>query len=362
MAVRLDTNPLWILLHAWPPEFNRYVLRDMGVNVALYVPVGVTGLLAFRRFSKPAVSIGLAIASGAVLSACIEMTQLFVPTRDCSALDLTTNTLGTLLGVVLVVGLESIFPQGRANVTRKPIDRAALTLLICWVLWLWFPLMPVLGRTALSHKLSHVLRASSLDVVALLSAAMVWFAAGSLLHAARLRPAQKFVAISVSLIPAQLFVLERQPALMDLAGAIVGVVLFATCWPHRKARGSLYLKIQAGVFLATIAIRGLAPFRFLPVAGPFVWVPFGGLLVSDAQVGLEVLSEKLFWYGTAIWLLRIAGVRSRYAIAIVATVLLCIEIAQTHLPGRVAEITDPLMAIFVGSGLALVSRRREPVV
>jgi len=46
------------------------------------------------------------------------------------------------------------------------------------------------------------------------------------------------------------------------------------------------------------------------------------------------------------------------ATALVAALLLAVELAQTHLPGHVAEITDPLIAIFASFALAMVTRQR----
>lgn len=41
----------------------------------------------------------------------------------------------------------------------------------------------------------------------------------------------------------------------------------------------------------------------------------------------------MFYYGTAIWLLRAAGVRLVLSVILVAAVLASIEILQIHLPG-----------------------------
>ena len=65
--------------------------------------------------------------------------------------------------------------------------------------------------------------------------------------------------------------------------------------------------------------------------------------------------EKIFWYTSAVWLLA-SVMRLRYAIAVVAAVLAAIEIAQMRLPGRVAESTDPILAILMGFVLFILSR------
>jgi hypothetical protein len=139
-----------------------------------------------------------------------------------------------------------------------------------------------------------------------------------------------------------------------LAGAAIGAACFALLWACRKAH--IYGSLTAWTFLGVIAVRGLTPFQFSPTAAPFSWIPFSGFLNMNWQAGIQVIAEKFFWYGTAIWLLRTSGMRIRTATALVAAILLGIEIAQTRLPGHVAEITDPLFAVFAGCAIVVMAR------
>ena len=69
--------------------------------------------------------------------------------------------------------------------------------------------------------------------------------------------------------------------------------------------------------------------------------------------------RKCFWYGSAIWLLRAAGWRLVRAAVAVALLLGAIEVIQIHLPGRVAEITDPLLALILAVILGLSERSQN---
>jgi hypothetical protein len=60
-----------------------------------------------------------------------------------------------------------------------------------------------------------------------------------------------------------------------------------------------------------------------------------------------------------VWLLRSAGAGIASAAALVAIVLAAIEGLQTHLIGRTAEITDPLIAIIMTFGFAMLYRERR---
>jgi hypothetical protein len=83
--------------------------------------------------------------------------------------------------------------------------------------------------------------------------------------------------------------------------------------------------------------------------------PCHRFLNMEWQPGIQEMAQKTFWYGAAIWLMRGSGLGSRAAIGIVAATLLLIEIAQTHIPGHTAEITDPLWAVFVGRALQIIA-------
>jgi VanZ family protein len=365
--VSLPANPLSILLNSWPADLNRFIFRDVVVNVALYVPAGLTGHLAFRRYGRMWLSLAAPVLICTVWSATIEMVQLFVPGRNTSALDLSTNVIGAMVGVVLAIVLEDVLvlrhARGAAVQSRrqaKAPDRSAVALLFCWLSWLWFPLFPILGHTVLLPKVDLFLHAPYGQPVPFLSAMMAWVAAGNLLQAAALRPARRWMAISVVLIPAQVFIVDRQPVAAAFAGAIAGVLIFTFLWPLRKTHCGAYRKITAWAFLAVIVFRGLAPFHFSAVAVPFEWIPFSGFLNMNWQSGIQVIAEKFFWYGTAIWLMRRSGMRSVPATALIAAVLLGIELTQTHLPGHVAEITDPLWAIFTSAAMVAIARDAKP--
>jgi hypothetical protein len=215
----------------------------------------------------------------------------------------------------------------------------------------FFPLFPVSGRYVLSHKLAVFERSRAIEPVPLVSAAASWFAAGLLITAAGARVSRGWFFLTLLAVPWQFFIVERQPLPSLLLGAVAGVVLFAV-W-HRDTAPT---KVQAGLFLAVVAVRGLSPFQFATGSAEFSWVPFGATLSGDWQSAFRVLIEKVFYYGTAIWLLRAAGVRLVRSVILVAAVLAFIEVVQIHLPGRTPEITDPILAILVGFALAMLLR------
>ena len=113
---------------------------------------------------------------------------------------------------------------------------------------------------------------------------------------------------------------------------------------------------MGGLIVLLLILRGLVPYHWSSVANPFSWVPFRGSLAANRDSGLLTLFQKCFWYGSAVWLLRAAGWRLARAAVVMALLLGAIEVIQIHLPGRVAEITDPLLALIMATSLGLLDR------
>jgi VanZ family protein len=320
------------------------------VNIAIYVPLGFTAHLAFRnvrlrffRFYGP-------VMLGVLLSTSVELAQLYTPNRDTSLLDLITNVAGAALGTVMATLFQRMAVGRPKHAWLVPADRGALMLVFCRAAWLVFPMFPIYGHHELVRKLLVFAHSPVFAPVAILSAAALWYVTGLLLIAAGIRHAPQLVALSILAIPAQFVIVDRQPVIGDLLGAILGFALFA--W---RSHSKPVTKTEAWSFVAVIVIRGLAPFQFTPVSAPFTWTPFGGMLAADWQFGVLVMLEKIFWYTTAVWMLA-SVMRLRCAIGAVTVVLAAIELAQMRLPGRVAESTDPILAILMGFVLFILFR------
>jgi len=70
-------------------------------NVAMFVPLGVLLPIALQREDRRALI--LTVLAGGLLSAAIELSQMLIPGRVSDMKDIVTNTLGALVGVLLVV-------------------------------------------------------------------------------------------------------------------------------------------------------------------------------------------------------------------------------------------------------------------
>jgi VanZ family protein len=341
-AVTLPASPIYLLLHSWHLTGGRRFIADVAVNVAIYVPLGMSAFLTFRkaRYIAP-------VAIGAALSAFVEMTQLYIPGRVCSSFDLLDNIIGSAIGVLLgLIFQETVDPfRFRDNGTPDP---SAVALLYCWLASLLFPFLPETSLRIWFHKTALSLHGAG--AVGLLSIAATWYAAYWLLRGAGFR--REWWLVSIILIPAQIFIASRQPYLPSMLLVFAVAPLIAMVFHKNLQRPGAF------AFLAIIIIRGLAPFHFDPQSQPFLWTPFAGYLGMDWQPGIRIFLEKLFYYGASIWLLRDSGVKWLPATGVVGAVLAIIELIQTHIPGRTPEITDPLLALLLGLGLMSLTRKQ----
>jgi hypothetical protein len=75
--------------------------QDVIINIAGFMPLGFCFLSYFSSVRKVQHPVAAVIFLGFSLSFAIETTQWFLPTRDSDTTDVMTNTLGTVLGVLV---------------------------------------------------------------------------------------------------------------------------------------------------------------------------------------------------------------------------------------------------------------------
>lgn len=80
---------------------TRSYWKNVGINVVGFIPLGFFFYAYFSQLRKFGNCAVLTIALGFTVSLTIEVLQSFLPTRDSGMTDLCTNTLGTLIGVML---------------------------------------------------------------------------------------------------------------------------------------------------------------------------------------------------------------------------------------------------------------------
>ncbi|MBZ5726901.1 MAG: VanZ family protein [Acidobacteriia bacterium] len=359
-ATALSAGPLFILLHSWPSHIDRFLLRDILVNIAIYMPLGMFGLLAFagEGAAHGARAVAATVLLALALSASMEMLQVFDDSRECALSDVATNVAGACLGAAL--GAMYRRSLGRA-LSRLEGGRlfhvsSAMLLLYCWAAYQVFPLFPALGRAQLKAHVRFLLAADSFQAIDFLCSLAAWMAAACLLEGLLgAAPVRKILPLFLALLPLRLAIAGRTIGAAELAGALAAWGAWSFWLAHRRRRA----QILAALFFVLLAVRGLATSPLAASPQPFSWIPFAAALAANWISVVAILLLKTYWYGAAIWLCREAGARFILAIAVVAAWLAAIEFLQRWLPAHVPEITDPLMAILLGAVLWLAERHHQ---
>jgi len=351
---QLAASPLWVLIHSWPTGIDRFLVRDVAVNLSIYVPVGVFGFLALRQTLRTAFAVTVTVLFALALSSGIEMTQLFDDSRDCSGFDVVCNVSGAGLGVALGCIYQDWLKRflARAETAKLLHLSGAVLLFYTWLAYQAFPLFPVLSRTRLAEEFRNLFAEVSVSPLETFTYFVEWLVAARLLESVLgAERTRRFFPLLLLVLPGKLLIAGRTVSWSELAGAGLAYICsyFLSGYPRRAA-------LVAGLIVSLLILRGLAPYHWSSIANPFSWIPFSGFLAADREFGMLTFLRKCFWYGSAVWLLRMSGWRLARAAVAVALLLGTIEVIQIHLPGRVAEITDPSLAMILATGLGLLDR------
>jgi pimeloyl-ACP methyl ester carboxylesterase len=191
-----------------------------------------------------------------------------------------------------------------------------------------------------------------------LSGSARWFASYLLLAALlrQLLKRQRFwsaccIVVASSLAAQVLFVLHRLEPDECLGALVAALVIGLACRNAEKVPARLIWWLV----LAGNVVYALAPFNFSSNAQAFNWLPFAGVLEANVPAGFFRLTAKLYLYTGLLWLAERAGAplfRATFTLFAVAL----LELLQQLLPGRVAELNDPLLVLL---SAALLARSRE---
>ncbi len=104
-------HPLQKIILEWPTKEQLKRLsfyQDVAVNILGFIPLGFFFVLWLRRFTRQSfLRAGIAtLVLGTGISLAIELTQVYLPSRNSQASDLACNILGTLIGIGLARGAK----------------------------------------------------------------------------------------------------------------------------------------------------------------------------------------------------------------------------------------------------------------
>jgi VanZ family protein len=347
-------GPLEHLLQSWAETPGR---GDFIANIFFYLPLGFFGSLAVAGSGRTPRRILLVTLTGALLSTTMELAQYYIAERVSAADDVYANLIGTLLGAIVgnfagrdFLGLP--FREMAAN-------RAPCLLLGLWLAYRLYPYVPTIDLHKYWDALKPVVfhpRPTGYD---LFRYTAIWLTVGSLIEAVggRRRGWLHFPLFISAVLAAKVVIIGKALSAAEIAGAAVALAVWFLLAVSVSAR--IRAAATALLFSAYIVAERLEPFQFSAYGRAFGWIPFHSFLYGSVEVNITSFLEKAFLYGALIWLLDKTGLRSGVSTILVVILLFATSLAETYLPGRSAEITDALMALLIGTIIAIVKTPTE---
>jgi VanZ family protein len=340
-----------VLLSTWRVPTSR---GDIISNILLYIPLGIFAVNAFAGPRGPRVV--LATLVGLIICTAVELIQFYEIARNSTMSDIYCNTTGTLLGaiagVVLHRGVKLPFV---GHVAWQPFP---VLLLVSWGGYRLYPYVPAIDLQKYKDAIKPLIYAPTLTATDLYRHTATWLVLAVLLEA--LFGADRRRILFILLVPAVLFarilVVGTVLSPAEVAGGALALLLWLAVLSHVPLRAGFV----ALLFIGVVVIQSLAPFQFQSTARAFGWIPFLSFMRGSMEVNALVMFEKVFTYGSLLWLLVRAGFNLGVATAAAAAMIFALRYAQIYLPGRSAEITDFVMVLVLALVMKLLADEPLP--
>lgn len=329
---------------------------DIVLNFLVYVPVGLLVVRGLARQVRWIFLLLLALMAGLVLSLAMELSQLFLPSRVSSMMDVSMNSLGAFVGGLLGHVFFSSVHTAEIWAACKPgwlqrdrFTSYALGVVSLWVLSQLTPLVPSPAWSNIKHGLKPAWFAlhdpslfqpdrAAVYVLYVLGLCIVLMLVSLHRGKALLFAACLITAVLLLKVP----VMGRQLSLEAGLGCMLALVL-AFCLRNSSAGwliGTAFIAVSLGFILQ----------QFTPGAGEqawssFNWLPFKGYMSGHPMELAKILAK--IWPFTVLGFLTLKlGLGPWQMLAaglFLAALVFCSEWLQGFLPGRYPDITDVIL-------------------
>lgn len=319
---------------------------DLIGNLLLFLPYGLVAALLARQHTRPTARLSWLLVLGGGLALALQLIQVWLPSRVPSLGDVVTNLAGLALGVVAARSAAALLPP-RFLPLLSPGSLLPAGLMLLWLAYLWYPLVPTLDMQNIINAVKPLLREPRLDLLRSVNTLLAWlmfFQLASLAWPSLATP-RRLALLGLALLAGKPFIVGASLSPANVAGLLLALLLAP--WFRHPAR----LQYLLLALLASLMLAGLQPFTLADYPGEFHWLPFSGFLTGSMSLNLLSLLEKTYLYAGFILLASHNGARPLPAAVALALCLALIEGVQVFLSQHTAEITDPLLALLLGFGV-----------
>ena len=386
---------------AWVPSSS----EDVIANTGIFIPIGllVTMRLIVGGWGR-APRIVLAVVIAALASLICEGGQTIIAQRSASYTDMVFHGLGTLIGIVLAgptLRLAQRFTRQLSMGLALNPHRALFGIVA--VLVVFAKLAPfdfALSPAALAHSVSTArwspfdpasagLQQSGLGDLTETAASFIGFALLGILGVGSLRERGeprivsfvntigKLIVLAIGIELVQIVIVSHTCDALDvllyvyggLMGAVLCVAVRATATDNpRLADGRVATRV---LLTAALMVQGVVVVGSIFPAGEqsenattssIQWIPFYAQFKEPLAKRVGQIVSSVIWYGTLAVVVASASVarvrRYRFLLAVLATVglVMLTEAAQVFDQARVADMTEPVLALGASAVAVFVCR------
>ena len=317
----------------WDNATNTPSISDILGNIALFLPLGVIITLQNKRNHS---TNHLLFLSGVALATTLQVLQLYTPSRDPNLLDVIWNIVGIITGILV----GGIFRPRNHNRSTPITFNIELLLIGSWVVFQLIPFVPTLDIGLIWGNVKQLLPPFQFSFTVFLAHFSSWLVVGFFLKKAL--PDKKCYLFSLIILvtfTVKFFLVDATISFSSYLAGLIAIIV----WQLRLAKSSYKAETLIILLLSSIIAKGLFPFEFNNYVKPFNWIPFYGFLTGSMLINVQNLLEKLFLYGSLLWLIP-QQMRHAFTFILIALTT-SIEIFQIFLVDHTPEITDPLLVI-----------------
>jgi VanZ family protein len=319
---------------------------DVLGNVVLFVPLGALGQWVLQLWLRPAPAMLLVLLAGTATAFGLQVAQLYVPERDAELADVLWNVVGLSLGGAAAL----LTPAARVGLAGRPLGRTtadsaqlrlAATLAVLWLSLNWWPFVPTLDWAHVKTALRGLVAGPPGSLMSLTGAALGVLVIGHLLRSLTNRRCVLGSLCATALL-GRVLTTGQWLSLSLLLGVLGGVLAAEAAWrsDDAKTRRALFWGV-----VMWFALDSLRPYRLTPEPHEVHWLPFEALLQGSMLSNLLSLCWNLFWIGAAVSLAAGSARQLIHVTLAISAGVAGLELIQSHLPGRVADITLALLPV-----------------
>lgn len=386
---------------AWVPTSP----EDVIANIGIFIPIGlfVTMRLIVGGWGRSS-RIVLAVVLAAMVSVISETGQTIIAQRSASYTDMVFHGIGTLIGIVLAEPTlrlaQRFVRQLSLGLALKP-HRALFSIVAILVVFAKLaPFDFTISPAALAHSVNTArwspfdpasagLHQSGLGDLTETAGSFFAFALLGILGVGLLREQGesrivsfvntigKLIVLAIGIELAQIVIVSHTCDALDVLlyvyGGLIGgglcVAVRASAAGDPRLAGR---RVAARVLLtAALVVQGvLVVGSIFPVGGqleepstsPIQWIPFYAQFKEPLAKSIGQIMSSVIWYGTLAVVVASASVgrvrryRSLLAMLVTVGLVLLAEAAQVFDQARVADMTEPVLALGASAVAVFVCR------